>query len=110
MLPRLRRPLRRSALVSPQRRPVIAAAAVGLTLVAPGAVEAIWQTNMVQLDPGACGRLLASGPDKTASSSARPAFLLYGDGGLSSYAMAIDGRPIGTFAANARDEVCIDAG
>ena len=41
------------------------------------------------------------------SSSATPDFLLWGDGGLSSYAAFIDGAPIGTFNSDGFANVCI---
>src|SRR5262245_44680741 len=64
-------------------------------------------TNVAQLDNGTCGRNLQLGSDKTASSSATPTFLLWGDGGLSSYAMFIDGAPIGTFNSDGVANVCV---
>src|SRR5690242_10429797 len=64
-------------------------------------------TNVAQLDDGTCGRNLQLGSDKTASSSATPTFLLWGDGGLSSYAMFIDGAPIGTFNSDGFANVCV---
>jgi fibronectin type 3 domain-containing protein len=64
-------------------------------------------TNVAQLDDGTCGRNLQLGSDKTASSSATPTFLLWGDGGLSSYAAFIDGAPIGTFNSDGLANVCI---
>ena len=64
-------------------------------------------TNVAQLDDGTCGRNLQLGSDKTASSSATPQFLLWGDGGLSQYAMFIDGAPIGTFNSDGFANVCV---
>jgi hypothetical protein len=66
-------------------------------------------TNVAQLDDGTCGRNLQIGSDKTASSSATPSFLLWGDGGLSSYQIFIDGASIGTFASDGFANVCITA-
>src|SRR5262245_24042198 len=93
-----------------------AACAAGAALVAAllPAVGNAWTTavgatNAIQLDPGTCGQMLKFGSDPTASSSARPTFLLSGDGGLSSYAASIDGTPIGTFSSDGRAVVCIAA-
>jgi hypothetical protein len=58
-----------------------------LAVVLPGAVAAAWPTNTIELDDGSCGHILRVGSDATASSSATPTFLLYGNGGLSSYVM-----------------------
>ena len=66
-------------------------------------------TNTVSLDEGTCGRNLQGGADKTASTTARPTFFLYGDGGLSSYVAAIDGKRIGTFRSANTAVVCIVA-
>jgi len=75
--------------------------------VLPGATQAAWTTNEASLDPGQCGRNLQSGSDRTASVTAMPTFLLQGDGGLSTYAVAIDGQGIGTFASRGDAVVCI---
>ena len=75
-------------------------------LVFPGASFAR-TTNVVNLDDGTCGQNLQMGSDKTASRSATPSFLLWGDGGLSSYAISIDGLPLGTFNSDGFANVCI---
>jgi len=64
-------------------------------------------TNVVQLDDGTCGRNLQIGSDRTASSSAAPSFLLWGDGGASSYQMFVDGVSIGTFSSDGWGNVCV---
>jgi len=51
--------------------------------------------------------VLQMGSNISASRSSTPTFLLGGDGALSSYAMAIDGVSIGTFASDAYSRVCI---
>jgi hypothetical protein len=89
--------------------PLLAAAAALLALLLPGAVGAAWTTNVVTLDDGTCGTNLQVGSDRTASSSATPSFFLRGDGGLSSYAVSIDGSPIGTFNSAGNAVVCIEA-
>ena len=90
-----------------RRRLLLAAvAAVATALVLSGSSLAR-TTNVAQLDDGTCGRNLQLGSDKTASSSATPTFLLWGDGGLSSYAAFIDGAPIGTFNSDGFANVCI---
>src|SRR4051812_45608899 len=88
------------------RFPLVAVAAAAAALVLSGSSLAR-TTNVAQLDDGTCGRNLQLGSDKTASSSATPAFLLWGDGGLSSYAAFIDGAPIGTFNSDGFANVCI---
>src|SRR5262249_55548354 len=60
-----------------------------------------------QLDDGTCGHNLQLGSDITSSSSATPWFLLYGDGSHASYAVKIDGVPIGTFGSDVFANVCI---
>ena len=55
-------------------------------VVLAGSSLATRVTNVVNLDDGTCGLNLQTGSDKTASKSNRPSFLLWGDGGLSSYA------------------------
>src|SRR5262245_42588585 len=70
-------------------------------------IGSAWVLNQVQLDDGTCGHNLQIGSDVTASSSATPLFLLYGDGSRSSYAVKIDGVSIGTFTSNAFANVCI---
>jgi hypothetical protein len=92
------------------RRTVVCAigAALGAALVpSVGQAWSLWTTNSIELDPGSCGQMLQVGSDPTASSSATPSFMLSGDGGLSSYAMAVDGVPIGTFTSTGRGVVCI---
>jgi hypothetical protein len=76
-------------------------------LLLPVAAGAEWITNSTSLDPGTCGRNLQVGSDRTASTSATPTFLLQGDGGMSSYAIAIDGSAIGTFDSTGDAVVCI---
>ena len=93
----------------PRRRALVAGVAGVLALVVPGAVGA-WTTNETTLDPGTCGRNLQIGSDRTASGTATPSFLLQGDGGLSSYAVEIDGRPLGTFNSTNAAVVCIRVG
>jgi hypothetical protein len=88
---------------------MLAAAAGLFALLLPGAVGAAWTTNLVTLDDGTCGANLQIGSDKTASSSATPSFFLRGDGGLSAYAVSIDGSPIGTFNSAGNAVVCVDA-
>jgi hypothetical protein len=91
------------------------AAAAFVVLLAPatarawtaGGAEAGWSTNSVQLDPGMCGRMLQTGSDPTATNTSTPTFLLAGDGGLSSYSVSIDGKPIGTFSSDGHAVVCI---
>jgi predicted phage tail protein len=64
--------------------------------------------NTAVLDNGTCGHNLQLGSNPTASSSATPEFLLYGDGGAASYAMFIDGVSIGTFnTSDMYGDVCI---
>src|SRR4051794_28535718 len=79
---------------------------VGLVLVVPG-VGSAWTLNGVQLDDGTCGHDLQLGSDLTASSSATPWFLLFGDGSRSSYQVSIDGTSIGTFSSNSLANVCV---
>lgn len=68
-------------------------------------------TNAIQLDDGTCGRNLQIGSDKTASSSASPTFLLYGDGGASVYTAKIDGQALtGQFTSDGYGNVCITTG
>src|SRR5262249_6758860 len=76
-------------------------------LMLPVAAGAEWITNSIALDPGACGRNLQVGSDRTASTSATPTFMLQGDGGMSSYAIAIDGKAVGTFNSASDALVCI---
>ena len=76
-------------------------------MVLPGAGAAAWQTNQAELDQGICGTNLQIGSDTAASSTAKPTFLLWGDGGLSSYTISIDGNPIGTLDSTGRGHVCI---
>ena len=64
---------------------------LGVASLFAGSASAVWTTNLVQLDNGTCGINLQIGSDKTASSSNKPTFWLMGDGGLSSYSVAIDG-------------------
>jgi hypothetical protein len=94
------------------RRTVVCAigAAVAAALVpSVGQAWSLWTTNHIELDSGTCGQMLAIGSDQTASSSATPSFTMEGDGGMPSYAMAIDGVPIGTFTSAGRGIVCITA-
>ncbi len=64
--------------------------------------------NQAQLDDGTCGHHLQIGSDPTASSSATPWFLLYGDGTRASYNISIDGAPIGTFTVqDLFGDVCV---
>jgi len=86
-------------------RLLLAPAAAALLL--PVAAGAEWITNSTSLDTGACGRNLQVGSDRTASTSATPTFLLQGDGGMSSYAIAIDGKSVGTFSSTGDAVVCI---
>src|SRR5262245_61070680 len=79
---------------------------VAVALVTAGSTLAR-TTNVVQLDDGTCGKNLQIGSDKTASSSATPQFLLWGDGGASSYQMFIDGTSIGTFSSDGWGNVCV---
>jgi len=89
-------------------RVLLATAAAGVVAAGiPGVVRAVWTTNAVELDPGTCGQMLQLGSDHTASSSATPSFYLQGDGGLSSYSMALDGAPLGTYNSDGRAVVCI---
>jgi hypothetical protein len=88
------------------RRALVAGVAGLLALLAPAVVGA-WTTNEAILDPGTCGRNLQVGSDRTASATARPTFLLQGDGGLSSYEVEIDGRRLGTFSSTSDAIVCI---
>ena len=81
--------------------------ALGIASLFAGSASAVWTTNLVQLDNGTCGINLQIGSDKTASSSNKPTFWLMGDGGLSSYAVAIDGVSVGTFQSSGSGNVCI---
>ena len=98
-----------SAPASRRLRPALLALRLqlGVALLFAGSASAAWTTNLVQLDNGTCGRNLQIGSDKTASSSNTPTFWLMGDGGLSSYAVAIDGVSIGTFNSAGNGNVCI---
>jgi fibronectin type 3 domain-containing protein len=65
--------------------------------------------NTAVLDNGTCGHNLQLGSDPTASSSATPWFLLYGDGGAASYQIFIDAVSIGTFTtSDPYGDVCIN--
>jgi len=75
-------------------------------LMLPGATFAR-TLNVANLDDGTCGQNLQVGSDKTASRSATPSFLLWGDGGASSYTIFIDGVSIGIFLSNGFANVCI---
>ena len=86
---------------------MLAVVAVLLAMLLPGSAGAVWTTNSVTLDDGTCGHNLQVGSDDTASGSATPSFFVRGDGGLSSYAMAVDGRAIGTFASAGNGIVCV---
>jgi hypothetical protein len=96
------RPIRPRA----RRRPWTLVAACAALLL-PAAAGAGWTTNEASLDTGLCGRNLQAGAERTASVSATPTFLLQGDGGASSYAVAIDGRRLGTFTSRGDAVVCI---
>src|SRR3954454_366233 len=85
--------------------PAVVAAVVALLL--PIGSDAAWTTNLVQLDNGTCGTKLQVGSDHTASASPLPTFFLQGDGGLSSYAMKIDGWSIGTAYSAGNGVVCV---
>ncbi len=91
--------------------PRLAVSLVSLALLAvllPSGVAA-GTLNTAVLDNGTCGHNLQLGSDPTASSSATPTFLLYGDGGAASYAMFIDGVSIGTFnTSDMYGDVCIN--
>ena len=92
-------------------RPRLATALTGLAILAglvlPVAASA-GPLNTVVLDNGICGRNLQLGSDPTASSSATPTFLLYGDGAAASYRIFIDGALLGTFnTSNPYGNVCI---
>ena len=89
------------------RRLLVASGAALVGLLLPGLGGAQWITNSVALDSGMCGRNLQIGSNTNASSVATPTFLLQGNGGLSSYAISIDGRRIGTFRSDGRAVVCI---
>jgi len=89
------------------RRALLIAAFASVALLLPAAGSAVWTTNLVELDNGTCGANLQIGSDHNASSVARPTFFLRGDGGLSSYAMAIDGQAIGTFYSTGSAIVCV---
>lgn len=72
------------------------------------AVAAARVTNAIQLDDGTCGRQLQIGSDRTASSSASPTFLVYGDGGASVYTAKIDGQALtGSFTSDMFGNVCV---
>jgi fibronectin type 3 domain-containing protein len=86
--------------------PTAVACALLLTLASAHGASAR-TTNVVQLDDGTCGKNLQIGSDRTASSSATPQFLLWGDGGAASYRIFIDGVAIGTFASDGYGNVCI---
>jgi hypothetical protein len=93
----------------PPSRALVAGCAALVVLLFPGAVGAAWVTNSIALDTGPCGRNLQVGSNTTASAVATPTFLLQGDGGLSSYAISIDGRRIGIFRSTGQAVVCIRA-
>jgi len=82
-----------------------------LLVVGAGLVSAerglAWELNVSQLDNGYCGQNLQLGSDKTASSSATPSFLLWGDGGAARYDVFIDNGYIGTFQSDLYGNVCI---
>ena len=89
-------------------RPLLIATGAALAgLLLPGAVGAAWITNSIALDPGTCGRNLQVGANPTAAATAVPTFLLQGDGGLSSYAVTIDRKRVGTFRSTGGGVVCI---
>src|SRR4051794_29169637 len=83
------------------------ASAIVLSLSLAGSSGA-WVLNQAQLDDGTCGHNQQLGSDPTASSSATPWFLLYGDGTRASYNISIDGAPIGTFTVqDLFGDVCV---
>src|SRR3954471_1960848 len=86
---------------------MLLAGAAALALLLPGGAGAEWVTNSVSLDSGQCGRNLQVGSIKAASTTALPTFLLQGDGGMSSYAVTIDGAAAGTFGSSSDALVCI---
>src|SRR4051794_19213581 len=86
---------------------LLAGVATVVALLLPTGSGAAWTTNLVQLDNGTCGTNLQVGSDRTASGSPIPTFFLQGDGGLSSYAMKIDGQPIGTAYSSGNGVVCV---
>ena len=62
--------------------------------------------NNVQLDNGYCGHNLRIGSDPKASTSNKPSFVLYGDGGLSKYTVKISSSlRSGTSVTVARESV-----
>ncbi len=63
------------------------------------------ELNEVILDNGTCGQYLTRDPVLT--NCPTPSFVLNGDGGRASYAVQIDGAPIGTFKSEAYGNVCI---
>src|SRR4051812_37302392 len=89
------------------RKGFLALSLVALFAASTAASSWARTTNVSQLDDGTCGRNLQLGSDKTSSSSSTPDFLLWGDGGLSSYNAFIDGAPIGTFNSDGFANVCI---
>ena len=100
-LPRLKTP----------RKARIASLALTLVLVVVAAPAASATgarvMNVANLDDGTCGQNLQIGADKTASADPTPSFLLWGDGGLSSYNIFIDGAFIGKFNSDGFANVCI---
>jgi VCBS repeat-containing protein len=94
-----------------RRRTVATAAIVGVALITASFVAhgagALLNTNEAMLDDGTCGHNLQLGSDVNASQSNTPTFLLAGDGGLSTYAMKIDGVSIGSFNSDGHGNVCI---
>jgi fibronectin type 3 domain-containing protein len=88
-------------------RMLVSLLAVTLASLALVSASQARTTNVANLDDGTCGRNLQVGSDKTASASATPTFLLWGDGGLSRYDAFIDGAYIGTFNSDGWANVCI---
>jgi fibronectin type 3 domain-containing protein len=91
------------------RLAVLATSGLLLAALLPFASVSAGTLNTAVLDNGTCGHNLQLGSDVTASSSATPWFLLYGDGGAASYAMFIDGVSIGTYkTTDVYGDVCIN--
>ena len=80
-------------------------ALVGVCLLVP-AVASAGVVNTAQFDDGSCGHV---NPTPTVTASTTPWFLVYGDGGKSSYQMFIDGTSIGTYSSDPYGNVCINS-
>src|SRR5262245_2778779 len=101
-------PNRLRALAPACARIVLAVLSLGVALLALDAGSAsAWTLNVAQLDNATCGTNLQIGSNKTASSSNRPSFLLWGDGWAARYEAFVDGVSIGTFGADGYGNVCI---